>query len=256
MLFWPGHGLIEVAHLMKRFGDRDVIRDVSFTIRPGEATGYLGPNGAGKSTTLKILSGLLRPDGGTVRVCGHDLATDPVGAKRCLGYVPDEDALFDTLTPNEYLSLIAELHHLDRPAAADTIRALFAELGLGEAADRPIESLSRGQRQKVLIAAALVHDPEVLLLDEPLNGLDVNTALAFRGMIEALVGRGKTVLFTSHILEVIERVCRRTILIDGGRVVADAPTAELVGHAGSLEAVFRRLTGPAAGEAPVRLRAT
>jgi ABC-2 type transport system ATP-binding protein len=234
--------LIQVTHLAKRYGDREALRDVSFILRAGEVTAYLGPNGAGKSTTVKILAGLLRPDSGNVQICGHDLATSPLEVKKRLGYVPDSAALYETLTPNEYLSLVSELHHLDQAVAAERIGSLSSDFELGKVVDQPIETLSRGQRQKVLICAALVHDPEVLLLDEPLNGLDINTALAFRKLIENLVKRGKTILFTSHILEVIERLCQRTIVIDQGRIVADAPTRELMKQSGSLEAVFRQLT--------------
>ena len=234
--------MVQVTRLVKRYGAQDALREVSFILRPGEATAYLGPNGAGKSTTIKILAGLLRADGGSVQICGHDLASSPLEAKRRLGYVPDNAALYETLTPHEYLSLVAELYHLDRSVAAERIGRLTAEFDLSTFADRPIETLSRGQRQKVVISAALIHDPDVLLLDEPLNGLDVNATLAFRKSIASMVSRGKTVLFTSHILEVIEQLCQRTIVIDRGAIVADEPTHELVKRDGSLEAVFRRLT--------------
>lgn len=236
--------MLEVAQLTKRYGEREAIKEISFSLRPGEATAYLGPNGAGKSTTIKIVTGLLKPDSGTVRVCGYDLAASPLEVKRRLGYVPDNAALYDTLTPHEYLSLVAELHHIERAVAAERIGSLFGGFDLSVFADRPIETLSRGQRQKVVISAALVHDPEVLLLDEPLNGLDVNAALSFRKLIESLLARGKTVLFTSHILEVIERLCRRTIVLHQGRIVADQLTRELIGSSGNLEAVFRQLTQP------------
>jgi ABC-2 type transport system ATP-binding protein len=234
--------VIQVTNLTKRYGDREALRGVSFAVRPGEVTAYLGPNGAGKSTTVKIIAGLLRFDSGSVQVCGHDLATSPLEAKRRIGYVPDSAALYETLSPHEYLSLVSELYHLDREVAGRRIGSLFTDFELTAAADRPIETLSRGQRQKVLISAALVHDPEVLLLDEPLNGLDVNTALVFRKLIASLVERGKAVLFTSHILEVIERLCTRTVVVDQGRVVADEPTRDLLKKSGSLEAVFRQLT--------------
>ena len=236
--------MIQVTRLCKRYGDKEALREVSFSIRPGEATAYLGPNGAGKSTTIKILSGLLRPDSGSVVVCGYDLAASPLEVKRRIGYVPDNAAIYETLTPHEYLSLVAELYHLERNVAAARIAGLFADFDLSGLADRPIETLSRGQRQKVIISAALIHDPDVLLLDEPLNGLDVNAALTFRKQIEALLARGKTILFTSHILEVIERLCQRTIVINRGAIVADEPTRDLMKHSGSLEAVFRELTRP------------
>jgi ABC-2 type transport system ATP-binding protein len=238
--------MIEVCSLVKRFGSKDALRGVTFTVRPGEATAYLGPNGAGKSTTVKVIAGLLRPSEGTVRVCGHDVLSEPVEAKKRLGYVPDSAELYGTLTPNEYLSLVAELYHVERPAAAERIGHLLRAFGIAEAGNRQIEVLSRGQRQKVLLTGALLHDPDVLLLDEPLNGLDVHSALTLREVIDSLVARGKTVLFCSHILEVVERLCSRVIVIDQGRLVADDATAELLKRTsrGTLEAVFRQLTRP------------
>jgi ABC-2 type transport system ATP-binding protein len=238
--------VLEVIDLTKNYGDREVLRGVSFTVRPGEAVAYLGPNGAGKSTTVKIIAGLLRAGNGQVRVCGHDVAAEPIEAKKRLGYVPDSAPLYETLSPAEYLSLVSELHHLDRAVAAERIGQMFRAFDLTAVASRPIETLSRGQRQKVAILAALVHDPDVLLLDEPLNGLDVNSGLTLRTIIERLLERGRTILFCSHILEVVERLCSRTIVLDQGRIVADAPTAELLAQTpdGTLEAVFRKLTRP------------
>jgi ABC-2 type transport system ATP-binding protein len=236
--------VIAVRNLVKQYGDKEVLRDVSFTVNPGEATGYLGPNGAGKSTTVKIIAGLLRPEEGQVQVCGHDLNQAPLEAKRRIGYVPESAALYTSLTPNEYLSLVAELHQLERRIAAERIEQLLAAFEVGETANRQIETLSKGQRQKVLLSAALLHDPDVLLLDEPLNGLDVNASLTFRRMLERWLAQGKTILFCSHILEVIERLCTRVIVIDRGRIVADDTTARLLaGHPhGTLEAIFRTLT--------------
>jgi ABC-2 type transport system ATP-binding protein len=236
--------VLEVANLVRNFNGTPVLRGVSFTVRSGEAVAYLGPNGAGKSTTIKTIAGLLRPTSGQVSVCGHDVESAPLEAKKRLGYVPDQPALFGTLTPAEYLSLLAELHHLDRNAARKRLENMVAAFDAADVMSRQIDTLSRGQQQKVLLMAALLHDPEVLLLDEPLNGLDVNTALTFRQVLERLVARGKTILFCSHILEVVERICSRVVLLDRGQVVADAPMRDLLRqtHAGTLEAVFRQLT--------------
>lgn len=238
--------MIEVRNLAKSYAAREVLADVSFRIGPGEAAAYLGANGAGKSTTVKIIAGLLRPDAGRVLVGGHDVASDPLAAKRKLGYVPDDAKLYESLTPAEYLSLVAELYHLPREQAAERITQMATAFELTGALDRAIETLSRGQRQKVLLIAAMIHDPDVLLLDEPLNGLDVESGLALRRIIEELLRRGKTILFCSHILELVERVCGRTIVLYQGRVVADGDTAELVrrSRGGTLEAVFRELTRP------------
>ncbi len=238
--------MIEVRNLAKSYASREVLIDVSFRVGPGEAAAYLGPNGAGKSTTVKILAGLLHPDAGRVTIGGFDVATDPLEAKRRLGYVPDDARLYESLTPAEYLSLVAELYHLPRERAAERIAQMAAAFALTGALDRAIETLSRGQRQKVLLIAAMIHDPDVLLLDEPLNGLDVESGLALRQVIEGLLQRGKTILFCSHILELIERLCGRTIVLHQGRIVADGATADLVqrSRGGTLEAVFRELTRP------------
>lgn len=246
--------MLEVSQLRKRYGEREVLGGVSFCIRPGEAVAYLGPNGAGKSTTVKIIAGLLRPDSGHVRICGHDLANSPLEAKRKLGYVPDSAAMYETLTPEEYLSLVAELYHLDRALAAERIEQMTGAFELEGVRYRSIETLSRGQRQKVLILAALLHDPDVLLLDEPLNGLDINSGLALRQILMRLLERGKSILFCSHILEVVERLCARTVVLHQGNVVADESTAVLLQRtpSGSLEAVFRQLTKPAQADAGVQ----
>jgi ABC-2 type transport system ATP-binding protein len=236
--------VIELVDVAKAFGTKEAVRGVSFTARPGEATGYLGPNGAGKTTTIKMIAGLVRPSQGEVRVCGFDVTVSPLEVKRRIGYVPESAALYDTLTPNEHLSLMAELHGMERGEAARRIRELFASFALGEAADQPIESLSKGMRQKVLISSAFLHDPEVLLLDEPLNGLDVASVLTFRKMIQTMLERGRTILYCSHILDVIERACARVVVIDQGRIVADDTTANLLARRpeGTLESVFQALT--------------
>jgi ABC-2 type transport system ATP-binding protein len=236
--------VIEVRNLVKSFGDKDAVKGISFTIHPGQATGYLGPNGAGKSTTVKIIAGLLQPTAGEVKVCGFDVVKQPLEVKRRIGYVPENAALYDTLSANEYLSLVAELYQVDRATAALRIGQLLDAFELLPAGDQQIETLSKGMRQKVLLIGALLHDPPVILLDEPLNGLDVNAAMTFRRLLERLLQNGKTLLFCSHILEVIERLCGRVIVIDRGRIVADDLTSKLLaGHPqGTLEAVFQSLT--------------
>ena len=238
--------MIEVSNLVKDYQGKQAVAGVSFTLRPGEATGYLGPNGAGKSTTVKMIAGLLQPTAGDIRIAGHDLLLDPLAAKRKLGYVPESAALYTSLTPNEYFSLVAELYQLDQPVAAERIGHLVKAFDLDKLADRQIESLSKGQKQKTLLIGALLHDPEVLLLDEPLNGLDVNAVVSFRRILESMLERGRTILFCSHILEVIERLCKRVIVIDQGRIVADDATKNLLARTreGTLEAVFRSLTKP------------
>ncbi len=236
--------MIEVSQLTKRFEEHVAVDDVSFSIQPGEITGYLGPNGAGKSTTVRMLTGMLRPDSGRVSVCGFDMADQPLEVKRRIGYVPESAEMYPTLTANEYLSLVSELHDLNRAAARERIGDLLEAFGIAAAANRQIGQLSKGMRQKVLLTSALIHNPKVLLLDEPLNGLDVNSVLTFRRILEGLAGRGTTILYCSHILDVVERLCQRVIVIDAGKVIADSPTRELVEQSkeGTLEAVFRSLT--------------
>lgn len=238
--------MIEVRNLVKSYNAYEVLRDVSFVVGRGEAAAYLGPNGAGKSTTVKIMAGLLAPDAGCVKIAGHDVVAQPIAAKSRLGYVPDDAKLYESLTPAEYLSLVAELYHLPRAVAADRITQMAGAFEIGNVLNRAIETLSRGQRQKVLLIAALLHDPDVLLLDEPLNGLDINSGLALRRIIEGLLARGKTILFCSHILELAERLCARTIVLHQGRIVADGATTEMIrgSRGGNLEAVFRELTRP------------
>ncbi len=236
--------VIRVRDLVKTFDGREAVRGVSFDVEPGQITGYLGPNGAGKSTTVKMITGVLRPTSGSIEVCGHDVASEALEVKRRIGYVPEAQALYTSLTPNEYFSLLAELHGLEQRHAAERVRQLMEAFALTDACDRLIETLSKGMRQKVLLSGALLHDPDVVLFDEPLNGLDVNAALTFRRIVEGLAERGKTILYCSHILDVVERLCTRVIVLDQGRVVADAPTAQLLaGHPSHrLEAVFQELT--------------
>ena len=236
--------MIQVRDLVKSFDGFDAVRNVSFDVRPGEITGYLGPNGAGKSTTVKMMTGVLKPSAGSIEVCGFDVVTDPLEAKRRIGYVPESQALYDSLTPNEYLSLVAELHGLDRDHAAERIGQLTEAFGLVDHGNKLIESFSKGMRQKVLLTAGMLHDPEVILFDEPINGLDVNSALTFHRIVEGLAERGKTVLYCSHMLDVVERLCSRVIVLDHGSVVADDRTETLLsGHPdGRLDAVFRELT--------------
>lgn len=236
--------MLEVRNLGKTFDDNTAVDDVSFSIGAGEIVGYLGPNGAGKSTTVKMITGLLQPDRGQISVSGFDFVEQPLEVKRRIGYVPESAAMYDSLTPNEYLSLVAELHALDREEARQRMHDLLTAFGIADAVNKQITNLSKGMRQKVLLVSALLHNPEVLLLDEPLNGLDVNSVLTFRRILTGLVERGAAVLYCSHLLDVVERLCGRIVLIDNGRVIADESTATLIERTskGTLEAVFQSLT--------------
>jgi ABC-2 type transport system ATP-binding protein len=235
--------MLEARHLVKRYHGVTAVGDVSFVIRPGEVVGYLGPNGSGKSTTARMLTGLTEPTSGQVLFDGQEMSTDPIGYRRRLGYVPEEPHLYPFLSGREHLELVGRLRALPPGPLARKIDDLLVLLGLGDAAEQSISAYSKGMRQKVLIAAALLHDPDVLIFDEPESGLDVTTALVLRHLVKALAGRGKAILYSSHILEVVERVCDRVIVLHEGKVVADDSVRQLreLLATTSLEGVFRQL---------------
>jgi ABC-2 type transport system ATP-binding protein len=236
--------VIQVEGLRKEYGPRVALEGASFAVPAGQVCGLLGPNGAGKSTTLKILCGVLRPTAGRAAVAGFDVTRAPLEAKRRLGYVPESGAMYNLLTPREFLALVGELFALDPGLARERTDAYLRLFRLAEAADVRLEGLSKGMRQKVLIASALLHDPPVLLMDEPLNGLDVYTTRLVKDLLADRAASGKTVLYSSHVLDVVERVCQRVVILSRGRVVADAPTAELLerSHDATLESLFQSLT--------------
>ncbi len=244
--------MIEVRELVRTFGDTTVLQGVSFTAPAGAITGYLGPNGAGKSTTLKILTGLLSPSDGTVQIAGHDVSIAPLEVKKRIGYVPESGALYETLTPVEYWSLVCELHEVDPTEARQRIEQWVERFDLSTFQHRRIADLSKGTRQKVCLTSAFLHDPEVLLLDEPLNGLDVNATDAFREELKRLADAGRTILYSSHILDVVERTCDRVVVLHGGKVVAEDTTEALLAGDGAprhLTEVFKQLTTTAELEA-------
>lgn len=238
---------IEVRGLRKRFGPKTVLEDVSFSVPPGQICGYLGANGAGKTTTFELLTGALRPDEGSIHVAGHPVAGDAIPAKRAIGYVPEKPSLYSLLSIREHLALISDLHGLDPREAGKRGEALLEEMAIRDVANRPVASLSKGQKQKGLIVCALLSDPQVLLFDEPLGGLDVMASKKLRDRLRALADEGRTVFYSSHVLDVVERLCDRTIVLHGGTIVADAPTAELAAKAkkGTLEDAFHALVGAA-----------
>ncbi len=239
--------MISARDLVKDYAATRALAGVSFDVRPGEILGFLGPNGAGKSTTVKILTGMIPPTSGSATVAGFDVATQPIEVKRRIGFVPESGVLYESLTPDEYLELVGCLHHLDartRRARADELLDLF---GLGDVRSHRMFEFSKGMRQKVVISAALLHRPEVLFLDEPLDGLDANTAMLVKELLKRLAAQGRAVLFCSHILDVVERVCTRIVVIDKGRKIAEGTAAELIARSGTatLELAFNRLTGGA-----------
>jgi ABC-2 type transport system ATP-binding protein len=237
--------MILTEHLSRSFDTKVALDDLNLRVEPGEILGLLGPNGAGKSTTVKILTGLLRPTGGRARVAGFDIVTQPLDAKQRLGYVPEQPMVYDTLTAAEFLEVVWSLHHLDPATAAGRRDELLDLFGLGDARDQRLSTFSKGMKQKVVLAAALIHRPDVLILDEPLDGLDANSARIVKELLRTLAAQGRTILFCSHILEVVERICTRIVIIDKGREIASGSPAEIARATAStsLDDAFARLTG-------------
>jgi len=236
-------GELRARQLTKRFSGIAVVRDVDFTIEPGEIVGYLGPNGSGKTTTAKMLAGLLVPSSGRVEYAGRHIHLDPIGYRHELGFIQEESFLYPFLSGREYLELIGRLRQIPEALLTRKIDRFLDLFGILSAADQAIASYSKGMRQKVLITAALLHDPSVILFDEPESGLDVTTTLVLRHLVRTLATRGKAVLYSSHILEVVERVCTRVIVIHEGSVVADDSVDRLqtLMSRSSLEGVFAKL---------------
>jgi ABC-2 type transport system ATP-binding protein len=235
--------MLEVQHLFKSYRSIPAVQDVSFTVAPGEIVGFLGPNGAGKSTTVKMITGILRPNEGRIRYLGHDIREDMVGYRASFGYVPEEAHLYTYLSGLEYLQLIGRLRGLPERILEAKATSLLRLLQLESWQHSPISSYSKGMRQRVLIAAALLHDPSLLIFDEPLSGLDVVSARMFKDLLEVLAAQGKAILYISHVLEVVEQICNRVIVIARGRVLADAPPSELTQLMSlpNLESVFAQL---------------
>jgi ABC-2 type transport system ATP-binding protein len=237
--------MIETENLSRQYGSRMALHPLTIRVAPGEILGFLGPNGAGKSTTVKLLTGMIKPTGGRARVAGFDVETDPVEVKRRIGYVPESAALYESLTAREFLDVIASLYHEPPAAAQQRIAELLDRFGLGAAKDQRLSEFSKGMKQKVLIASALMHRPDVLFLDEPLTGLDANAALVVKELLRSLAAQGRTIFFCSHVLEVVERVCSRIVIINNGRAIADGTPNAIAAQAGarSLEEAFVTLTG-------------
>ncbi|HYM61426.1 MAG TPA: ABC transporter ATP-binding protein [Thermoanaerobaculia bacterium] len=246
--------MIEVRHLTKRYADFTAVDDLSLTVERGEVYGFLGPNGAGKTTTIRILAGLSLPTSGTVSVGGHDVVTDGLAAKAIGGYVPDRPYLYEKLTGRELLQFVANLYGREWRDCEARALELLRWFDVAEWVDARIESLSHGMKQKVVIASALVHDPEVLIVDEPMVGLDAFAQKQVRLLIRRLAREGKTIFLTTHTLSVAEAVCDRIAILSHGRIVASGTAAEIketAGRSGSaLEDVFLQLTYGEEGELP------
>jgi ABC-2 type transport system ATP-binding protein len=236
--------MLEVRSLLKRYNHIPAVDGVSFTIRPGEVLGYLGPNGAGKTTTVRMLTGLIEPTDGGILFQGCDVRADWIGFQRRLGYVPEEPHLYRHLTGREYLQLIGRLRGLPRRVLDPRLDRLLHLFALWEDRHSPLASYSKGMRQKILLSGALLHDPELLILDEPFSGLDVKTTLILRRLLQALASEGKMILFSSHVLEVVEKVCSSVVILRQGKLVAHDRVERLreILQQESLEGVFAQLT--------------
>jgi ABC-2 type transport system ATP-binding protein len=235
--------MIEINHLSKRFGALTAVDDVSFTVEPGQVLGFLGPNGAGKSTTMKMITGFLAPTLGTVRVCGHDIGQAPLAAKRVMGYLPEGAPCYGEMTVNRFLDFIADIRDLRGETRTRRKHDVVERLALGSVLEQSIDTLSKGFRRRVGLAQAILHDPQVLILDEPTDGLDPNQKHEVRTLINHMA-QDKIIVISTHILEEVDAVCNRAIIISSGRVLADDTPKNLAARSpsGRLDDVFRSIT--------------
>ena len=235
--------MLELQNLFRSYRGIPAVQDVSFKVAPGEIVGFLGPNGAGKSTTVKIITGMLRPNDGHVLFEGRDIREDIVAFRSVIGYVPEEAHLYNYLSGLEYLQLVGRLRGFDEALIEARATGLLKLLDLGSWQYSPISSYSKGMRQRVLFAAALLHDPKLLIFDEPLSGLDVVSGRLFKDLLELLAAQGKAILYISHILELVEKACEHIVVIYRGRIVADDSVTRLrdLMHLPNLEEIFTQL---------------
>ena len=234
---------LEVQQLTKRYRSVPVVNHVSFSVNSGEVTGYLGPNGSGKSTTVKMLTGLVEPSDGHILLDGVDVRRDLIGFKRRLGYVPEEAHVYPALSGMEYLQLMGRLRELPERIVNEKATELLKLFSLYLHRHAPLASYSKGMKQRVLLSAAMLHDPDILIFDEPLSGLDISSALLFKHLVSELAARGKIILYISHVLEVVERLCAKVIIIYKGEIKAEDSVDRLrdLMHLPSLEEIFTQL---------------
>ena len=237
--------MIQAKDLHKRYGRLLAVDGISFTVEPGEVLGFLGPNGAGKSTTMKMIAGFLAPSAGTAKVCGHDVQAEPLAARRALGYLPEGAPAYGEMDPRGFLGFVADVRGLRGDARASRIGAVVERLALGGVLHQPIDTLSKGFKRRVGLAAAILHDPPALILDEPTDGLDPNQKHEVRNLIKRM-GETKAIIFSTHILEEVEASCTRAIIIDRGRVIADGTPEQLKARAENAGTVIFRASGLAA----------
>ena len=239
--------VVVFENVLFSYDQAEVLHGITFRLAKGEVVGLLGPNGAGKSTTIKLIAGILAAGSGTISVTGLPLPERAVDVKQRIGYVPESAVLFDSLTGQEFLELCGRLHGVEEETLQKRIADMLETFGLSSDRVSRLDAYSKGMRQKILIAAALIHNPDLILLDEPLSGLDVNAAILIKDLLAALAADGKTILYSSHVLDVVEKVCDRVLIIHKGRLIADGSAESLRQSTGqsTLEDVFRALTDSA-----------
>ena len=237
--------MLEVKNLKKDFGSFHAVKGVSFSVAAGEVLGFLGPNGAGKSTTMRMITGFLPPTAGTAVINGHDVVSDPLAAKRDLGYLPESAPSYRAMAVEDFLRFVAEVRGLSGKAADAAVRRVVADAKLEKVRRQTIETLSKGYRQRTCFAQAIIHDPKVLIMDEPTDGLDPNQKFAVREMIKSMAAKGKAIVISTHILEEVDAVCTKVVVIADGEKKFDGTPDELkaLDPAGRrLDVVFRQLT--------------
>lgn len=236
--------IITIRNLSKSFGTKTVLKNINLDIFKGEIIGYIGPNGAGKSTTVKIMLGLIGEFSGEIKILGKDIRGD-INYKGKIGYVPETAEIYENLTAREYLTFIGELYGMAYEDVDRKSEKLMGLFGIKDVYDARLSSYSKGMKQKVLIISSLINDPDILFLDEPLSGMDANSVMVFKEVLAELAKDGKTIFYSSHIMEVVEKLSNRIILINNGEIVADGSFEELRGQSmeGSLETIFNQLTG-------------
>jgi len=237
--------VLSVKDLKKSFGHNDVLKGINFDVYPGQIIGYIGPNGAGKSTTVKIFLGMLDKDHGDITMFGSPLNYGDWEYKHRIGYVPEQSEVYENLTASEYLTFVGGMYGMEDKEILSKASALMDLFGIKDTLHSRISSYSKGMRQKLLIIASMIHDPDILFLDEPLSGLDANSVMVFKEILAQLKSRGKTIFYSSHIMEVVEKISDRILLLSGGEIVADGSFDELKAQSteGSLQEIFNQLTG-------------
>ncbi len=235
--------IITIRGLSKNYGDKTVLNNIDLEVMPGQIIGYIGPNGAGKSTTVKILSGIIQDYEGEITVMGKNIKEHVLEVKSKVGYIPELAELYDLLTPREYLTFIGKLYKLSDEVIEDRSLKMLTSFGLYNNMDQRMDSFSKGMRQKVLITSGLLHNPTIVFMDEPLSGLDANAVILVKELLQALKQEGKTIFYCSHMMDVVEKVSDRIILIDKGSIIADGTMEELrQNNSDNLEQIFSRLT--------------